>query len=150
MIGVRSFGPGISEAKAAFLDTPKVMRAVDRGRRRALARSGGYIRQVARRSIRPRRGPSPAGQPPHSHTGLLRDHVYFGYDESARSVVVGPAALNRGTRAPETLEFGGRTEKPKWWRGTAKYIRIKARPYMAPALAASKDVIARNFKDQAY
>ena len=141
-------GPGISAAKAAFLDRSAISRAVDRGRRRALARSGGLVRTIARRSMRRRPGRSRPGQPPHAHSGELRDLLFFSYDRSSDSVVVGPAAFARRTGAPATLEFGGRTKKPVWWRGVQKYIRVRPRPTMAPALKKSQPQLAGFWKDQ--
>ncbi len=43
------------KVKSLFLDAVRVKRAVDAGTRRALSKSGAFIRQTARRSLRPRR-----------------------------------------------------------------------------------------------
>lgn len=67
-------------------------------------------------------------QPPRNRTGLLRDKILFAYDPQSESVVVGPALLNGGTGAPETLEFGGVND-----RG----VFVEPRPYMQPAMASS-------------
>lgn len=71
---------------------------------------------------------SKPGQPPRNRTGLLRDKILFAYDPQSESVVVGPALLNGGTGAPETLEFGGRND-----RG----VFVEPRPFMRPAMTAS-------------
>ncbi|TVQ33878.1 MAG: hypothetical protein EA376_01200 [Phycisphaeraceae bacterium] len=127
--------------KNIFLDRPKVRRAVNRAKLRALSRAGAFIRQRARTSIRRRRGSSPPGSPPHSHEGSLRRLILFGYDRASDSVVVGPARLNKPGEAPSVLEFGGRTrvERRRTRRGggrviESKRVRIEARPYMGPAL----------------
>jgi|GEM_PF-423588 len=79
---------------------------------------------------------SKPGEPPRSIWGLLRDHIYFVYDPSRRSVVVGPAKLN-GTSgsAPQALEFGGYVTSQRLGR----QVYIEPRPYMRPALDAEID-----------
>jgi len=124
-----------------FFDRPKVRRAVDRAKRRALSRAGAFIRQRARTSIRKRKGASQPGQPPRSHEGSLRRLILFGFDRASDSVVVGPVRLNKPGEAPSTLEFGGRatvarrrTRKDGKRVTQSKRVRIAARPYMGPAL----------------
>ena len=125
--------------KSLFFDRPKVQRAVDKGKRRALSRAGAFIRQRARTSIRKRRPSSRPGEPPSSHTGLLRRFILFGYDRQRDSVVVGPVGFRR-SRAPNVLEFGGRAivESGRTRRSgrmrKKRTVRIAARPYMRPAL----------------
>ena len=141
--------------KSLFFDRPRVQRAVDRAKRRVLSRAGAFIRTTAKHSIRKRKGSSRPGQPPHSHTGLLRRLILFGYDETTDSVVIGPLGFRR-SNAPNVLEFGGvvktkrsllvraeargRDKRGRFTRG--KFKRIEAgkrliyapRPYMGPAL----------------
>ena len=122
--------------KAMFFDRPKVQRAVNRAKRRSLSRAGAFIRQRARTSIRTRKRTSQPGQPPTSHTGMLRRFILFGYDRRSDSVVVGPVGFRR-SRAPNVLEFGGRTTVETGRRPARKKrrtVRIAARPYMRPAL----------------
>jgi hypothetical protein len=125
--------------KSLFFDRPKVRKAVDHGKRRTLSRAGAFIRQRARTSIRKRRRSSRPGEPPSSHTGLLRRFILFGYDRQRDSVVVGPVGFRR-SQAPNDLEFGGRTivESGRARRSGRKRkkrtVRIAARPYMRPAL----------------
>jgi hypothetical protein len=71
------------------------------------------------------------GQPPKGHGAqLLKKFLYFGYDSTTRSVVVGPAKLSgrRYGMAPSILEGGGAAEIGK------RRVAIEARPYMGPAL----------------
>ena len=126
--------------KSLFFDRPKIRKAVDHGKRRALSRAGAFIRQRARTSIRKRRRFSRPGEPPTSHTGLLRRFILFGYDRQRDSVVVGPVGFRR-SRAPNVLEFGGRAvvETSRARKGSRRQrkkrtVRIAARPYMRPAL----------------
>jgi hypothetical protein len=76
--------------------------------------------------------------------------MFFSYDRTSESVVVGPAAFARRTGAPATLEFGGRVKAPSWWRGVGKYIRVRPRPYMQPAMRASQTKIAEFWKDSVH
>jgi len=141
--------------KKMFFDRKAVMNAIERAERRVLARFGGLVRTIARRSIKRDRKPSEPGRPPHSHTGLLKDNILFGYDPYEQSVIIGPIKLHSGTDAPELLEHGGTvvTKKPRWIptgktrpdgrpqtvrvpAGTA--LKYEARPYMGPAFEAAK------------
>lgn len=134
----------IQEAKANFFDRARVRKAVDRAKRRELARAGGFVRQVARRSIRKRRAISKPGQPPSSHEGSLRRFLFFAWDSRTESVVVGPASF-RGSRAPELLERGGKAEVRRITRKNGKRtVRTeradyRPRPYMRPALRTAVD-----------
>ena len=123
--------------KQLFFDEKKVRDAADRARQRALARFGAYVRTAARTSIRKRRRPSEPGQPPSSHTGLLKRFIFFGYDRQWRSVVIGPTRLNQATGdAPPALEYGGPSRVISGGRRKKKVVRkvtIRARPFMQPA-----------------
>lgn len=136
MIGfrVKAGRSGVAAAKSLFLDRDPIARAIDRGRYRALMRSGGWLRTTAKRTIRPRKGRSKPGAPPHSHEGSLRRLMFFGWDRSSSSVVVGPAAFKRRSGVPRILEQGGSTKLPRYWRGGGRRISIRPRPYMAPAM----------------
>jgi hypothetical protein len=133
MIGLK-----LDEAKGTFFDAPKVIRSVDAATRRVLSKFGAYVRTAARSSIRKRKATSVPGSPPSSHTGLLRQFIFFGYDAANRSVVIGPTRLNStsGT-APETLEYGGSAKIVRRQRGGKRVVstaNIAARPFMHPAL----------------
>ena len=120
-----------------FFDTDRVKRSADAAARRVLSKAGAFVRTTAKHSIRSRKGVSPPGSPPSSHTGLLRRFIFFGYDASRKTVVVGPMRLNQkvGT-APEALEHGGATDVVEGLRGRRRKrrVRIRARPYMGPAM----------------
>ena len=123
--------------KKLFFDRRAVIDAVSRAKRKVLSRMGAFIRTAARSSIRKRKGVSAPGSPPHSHTGLLKRFIFFGYDPQTDSVVIGPAKLNKGGEAPHVLEFGGTTVVEKR-RLSGKHerrrVNIRPRPYMGPAL----------------
>lgn len=135
--------------KSLFFDRPKVMRSVDRAKRRSLSKAGAFIRQRARTSIRKRKRSSPPGQPPSSHTGLLRRFILFGYDRRSDSVVVGPVGFRR-SRAPNVLEFGGRTtveSRRQGRRRNKRTVRIAARPYMRPALEKERSNLPKVWRN---
>lgn len=130
-----------------FFDKQTVLRAVDKAKRAVLSKAGAFIRTTARHSIRTRKGSAPPGKPPHSHTGLLRRFIYFGYDRASDSVVVGPVGFSRST-APRVLEFGGKTEvKRRRRRGKVVKTRavIAARPFMGPALEKERPRLPRHW-----
>jgi hypothetical protein len=114
--------------------TPQVLTAVDKGTRRALFQYGGYVRTVARRSMKPGKTPAPPGQPPRVHTGALKNAIVFAVDMTRRSVVIGPELASSRSNAPAALERGERSRLTT--RRGQRMIRIQPRPYMAPAAAA--------------
>lgn len=136
----------LKAARSNFFDRESVIKAADAARRRVLSRFGAFVRQTAKRSIRKRKGASRPGTPPSSHTGLLRDLIFFVYDRSRESVVIGPTLINRSTGAPETLEYGGdaKIQESRFVSGpkygnrtqrltTSRTIKVAARPYIRPA-----------------
>lgn len=159
-----------------FFDAPAVLRAVDRARRQVLSKQGAFLRTRARSIIRPRKTASAPGEPPHSHTGILRRFLYFSFDPATRSVVVGPARTNQvffdkdrrpvtGT-VPSVLEYGGQiTIKEvhghgRWQRADLRSkrrlaglktryrtVNIAPRPYMSTALALERRALPELWRD---
>ena len=121
-------------AKAGFFDREKVQRAVDASTRRALSRFGAFVRQRAKTSIRTKAGTSPPGQPPYSHTGVLKQFLLFAYDAERKSVVIGPTLIREGSPAPRLLEHGGDTTIAT--RTGPRRARYRPRPFMGPAFRA--------------
>ncbi|HAT10337.1 MAG TPA: hypothetical protein DCS97_07035 [Planctomycetes bacterium] len=124
------------DAQRNFFDRAAVISALDRTTATVFARFGAFVRQRAKTSIRKRKKASPPGSPPSSHLGLLRDNIFFSFDQDSRSLVVGPVLLNgRAHRdAPRALEYGGAfTRRNKRGSYQATY---KARPFMTPAFDA--------------
>jgi len=122
--------------KQMFFDRKAVTGAVDKAARRVLSRFGAFVRRGAKSSIRKRKRVSAPGQPPSSHTGLLKRLIYFGYDRQRRSVVIGPQRLNQKVGdTPAALEYGGTSTVVEGLRNRRKkrHVRIRARPYMGPA-----------------
>ena len=127
----------IAQVKKLFFDRAAVMSAMDKATRRALSKFGAFVRQTSRNSIRSGEGTSAPGQPPRSHTGLLKRFIWFAYQPATRSVVIGPALLNKPAsagEAPALLEYGGvASRRVQAARGGSFHPRYRARPFMRPA-----------------
>lgn len=106
----------------------KVARKAKRASIESLSHAGGAIRLAAVRSIRKRKGPAPAGQPPHTHTRRLPRAIKYAVEKRRQAVVIGPDVESLGT-AGKAHEHGGR------YRGQ----RYAKRPFMGPALEKTKD-----------
>ena len=165
----------IDDVKGAFFDSKKVEDSVSKVEKANLSKAGAFIRRSAIFSIRSGKGSSKPGQPPKSHSGILKKFLYFAFDFSSRSVVVGPALTNQtvanqravGTTIPGVLESGGQealveVQNPRdgqWWKRNSKLrfqegwpqrtrkINVAARPFMAPALQANMAKIPGVWKD---
>jgi len=127
----------IGNYKQFFFDRKTVIGAVDRATRKVFSRFGAFVRRSARSSIRKRKAISKPSTPPSSHVGTLKRLIFFGYDPSKKSVVIGPTPLNGKTEAPPLLEYGGRIVRRNrsGRKVTAKY---GARPFMGPAFEKEK------------
>lgn len=133
-----SFGLTINQMKSMFLDRALIEGKIDRATHVVMVRIGAYIRRTARQSIRRpnKKKKGQPGQPPRNRTGLLKYNIYFFWDATRRSVVIGPSYLQgmpRNPTIPQLLEYGGtirRVSRKSKRSYTAKY---PAYPYMRPA-----------------
>lgn len=153
-------GMSFQAAKRSFFDRDKVIKAMDRKTRAVLFRFGAYTRTRARTSLKYRDGPSVPGRVPHIHKSMrraktskktgetkiqlvspLREFTFFAYDDSAKSVVIGPARLGDkigdGSALP-ALEYGGASEVRDSKTGGTRQVQIQARPWIGPAFEAEK------------
>lgn len=129
-------GMRLQQAKGLFFDRQRVLNSVSRAERRVLSKFGAFVRRGARSSIRKRKRSSKPGQPPSSHTGLLKRNIFFVYEPTRSSVVIGPIRLNQAIGdAPAALEHGGRTQVLVGGRKrhTVRTVSIQPRPFMGPA-----------------
>lgn len=138
---------GYVQMKAGFFDRPKVKRSMDKATHRALSKFGAFVRTRARTSMRKNRGVSKPGQPPFTHTQMLRRGVLFAYEPTRENVVIGPVQLRQGLSqnaadpvsgtVPQVLEYGGQIRIRDRKRGsnliTERIANIEARPFMRPA-----------------
>jgi len=88
----------------------------------SLNHAAASVRMIAMRSIRKRKGASPRGAPPHTHTGLLKKSIVYNVDKKTNTAIVGPSKRIIGP-AGMIHEFGGLQ------RGNI----YSARPFMGPA-----------------
>jgi hypothetical protein len=124
-----------AEFKLGFFDRDKVVKAMDKETRRVLSRFGAFVRQRDRTSQKRRKGISGPGSPPSAHVGLIRDKTFFAYEPVAKSVVIGPAFLNKPNRdALRLVEEGGDTLRVI--KGKARRLHYQARPHTGPAFQA--------------
>lgn len=158
--------------KRLFFDKQRVINAVDSGLRSALSKFGGYVRKTAKSLIKPvpkkdrirwitkngHRIPIPKtsapGMPPYSRTGLLKRFIFYSWDNSSKSVVIGPEKLPIKGQVPHALEYGGATYAPEYDRDVngrmisrERRVTIKPRPFMHPALEMSKPQLPPLIKD---
>ena len=135
-----------ADARAGFFDREKVLRAVDKAQRKVFSKFGAFTRKRAKSSIRKRKKISALGSAPSSHTGTLKKLIYFSYDATKRSVVIGPTLFRQDSKAPSLLEFGGTTTiTPK--RRKVFIARYKPRPFMGPAFQAELPGLPAMWKD---
>ena len=132
--------------KEMFFDRDKVRRKTDSAARRVLGKFGAFVRRAARSSIRKRKRTSALGEPPSSHTGLLRKFIFFGYDRADRTVVIGPIPLRAKAEAPELLEHGGRVHR-KVGKRRRRTMTYRPRPFMGPAFEINKPKLPAMWKD---
>ena len=114
--------PTLQVAMKTFLDRESVVSAMTKKERSALTRIGGWIRTTMKRSMRPATiatphspsGPLGIGKPPRYHSKLLRNMIFFYYDATRHSVIVGPTLVPTnpdvkpiGKTIPQLLDEGG-------------------------------------------
>jgi len=136
--------------KKMFFSSPEVTSRVDKATRKVLSKFGAFVRQRAKTSMPVRIKISQPGDPPHSHTRLLRKNIFFGYDIWRRGVVIGPILLpGRGdTGALPALEKGGISQDTKRFQGKpGRPTYIRARPFMLPAFEKEKPWLMELWRD---
>lgn len=98
-----------------------------------------------------RRASAPEGKPPRSVLGLLKQFLFFVWDPTSRSCVIGPAKLNqKGDDVPEALEKGGTVRVisgPRSNRRVVRTVKIAPHPYMGPALEKEAPNLAGQWAD---
>lgn len=153
--------------KSLFFNSKAVLSKVDGATRRVLSKFGAFVRTTAKQSIRKRKAISRPGNPPSSHVGTLKRLIFFGYDPSQRSVVIGPAPFGKG-KAPALLEYGGHeraatmmvaygeigrsatgqfTTRSRREIPAGTLMRIAPRPFMGPAFEKEKPKLPAMWAD---
>jgi hypothetical protein len=109
-------------------DFAKVERKAREGTFQSLGHAGGYIRKVARHSIKRSPKPSAPGRPPHTRRGAIKAAMRYAVAEDRQSVVIGPDVSVIGDSG-KAHEFGGRYRRE----------RYPKRAFMGPALNEARD-----------
>ena len=115
-----------------FFDKGPVLKGVDRAEKEALGKAGAFVRRTARRSMRHKKT-KPTG-PPATHTGGIRNFIFFSYERFRSEVIIGPTLFRRGSKrlgvpsGAELQEFGGKAKI------NGRSVRYPARSYMGPAM----------------
>lgn len=132
-------------------DEKKILTPAEKAERKILMGFGGYVRSVARRSIK-KGGPfdkSYDGQSPVGHANeLYRNFIAFGYDEKRHEVSNAEPMLTgtRGDIAPEKIEYGG-TERIIVGNGARRRM-IVARYAPRPAMRLAYEAAVKKFLPQ--
>lgn len=135
-----------------FFDREAVIKAAGKARVKVLSKRGAFIRRRAQTSMRYKKKrdakgktiASAPGSPPLAHKSegaLLRKLLFFSYDFSSDSTVIGPTAIGKG-EAPALNEFGGYA-----LRG-GKVAKYPERAFMQPALEAETPAMPKDWQNQ--
>lgn len=145
------FGMNFRSATRQFFDTKKIERAVKRGIRNSLSYFASYTRKAAQWSIKKRNKPSEPGQPPSSHTGVLKDFIFYWLDKTQGVALIGPVVTSKSPygeiTVPQILEEGGTVVRAVKGKNELEVITIAARPYMGPAFEKAKAKLPNIWKD---
>jgi hypothetical protein len=138
------FGAKVTRTK---LNDRAALQALDKAVRRWAFQAGAYVRKVMQSSIKDSDKPSRPGQPPHSHTGILRRFIRFAVIAQEEKVIIGPKKLpSKVGQQPRVLEFGGVSEtkgkggrdvQGRFTKSVRKTSQRAARPFARPALLKS-------------
>ena len=144
----KRFGPGgkkgpmqILGSVGVFFDGDEINKRKDKEKVKALMAAGAFVRTIAKRSIKKggKKGKvSSPGQPPRRHVTPGINTIFFVHEKTRDSVIVGPVKFQSGgTKILQTLEGGGSIKairtNPKTKKKESKVMKIKPRPFMAPA-----------------
>jgi len=121
------------------LKLQQLKKKVRSGMVRSLGHAGGYLRRVARNSIRKKRKRSdyaPEGKPPRTLRGRLKAAIFYKVMPDKQSVIIGPA-FSVIDRVGRVHEKGGRYKKERFPR----------RPFMGPALEKTRPRLPKFWAD---
>jgi len=115
-------------------EIPKLLRKARRANIQSMHHAAGYLRKVAKNSIKNKPGPSEAPAPPHTHTKRLKHAILYAVEPGRQSAVIGTDVRKFG-KAGKPHEHGGR------YMGQT----FKRRPFMRPALLATIPKLPRHW-----
>ncbi len=161
-------GFGFHVSLDMFFDRAGIIAKMDEKTNKVLSNTGAFARTVMQRGMKYRKSPSPVGGYPSAHRGnpLLREKIRFGYDEATKSVVIGPALLDKtdkevaaaGKTVPELINYGGVVMRRKVYDPKLKQIRhlhrtqkpipwhYGARPFAELTLPIASKKLAENME----
>ena len=149
----------LAKVKSLFFDAKELVEKLDPETRKALSKFGAFVRRRAKSSLKYGTASSPPGSPPTVHrtqsrtktnkngavkvqmVSPLRELLFFKYDPSSKSAVIGPELGGSKSGAPETLEEGGTAKV------FGRTLSVAARPTMRPAFAAELGNVMGNFRN---
>lgn len=139
-----------ASVKSFFFDRKEITQKLDPETRKALSKFGAFVRRTSKSSLKYGDKPSPVGKPPTVHrsqgftrkkkvkgqvvqqpSSPMRELIFFSYDPTTRSVVVGPTLGGSKSSAPEMQEHGGTNVIAV--DGVRKIAHYRPRPFMRPA-----------------
>jgi hypothetical protein len=141
------FNVGLRTAKSNFFDRAAVQKATDQATNRNLSRFGAFVRTRSRSSIRKRKAISEPGQPPSSHVGTLKKFIFFSFEPTTRSVVIGPVKTSGRGEAPALLEYGGTAAFVPPRKRRPVTARFRPRPFMTPAFDEEQKKLPALWRD---
>jgi len=129
------------------LDNAKLKRSLKRKERTTLARVGAFARSAIRRSMK--KGPKKrstyknhlaSDAPPRYYTRILKDNIFFVYDDKNGEVTIGPVKKTSQYVIPRKhktvaalIEKGGTATINATRRSPAVTARYKSHPFVLPA-----------------
>lgn len=171
---------------ATFFDRKAILSAVDRAGKRWLPYAAGYVRKTIKNLVK-RKGKaraqpkgararvtwmeeiqqtpaSPAGSPPYTHTGFIRDEIVYWWSwgmkmarvTASRSPWLSGLHEHGGTVSMQVWQqTGGKTQiyrtRPRFTRGLmlrkTVQVRYPARPFYGPGLEKATPKIMGNWKN---
>lgn len=105
------------------MDVQTILKKQKRANITSLGRGAALVRTIASRSVRSRKKPSAAGNPPHTQTKRLKKGTVFAVEKNYGRAVIGPSFDFVGASGA-AHEHGGRYGKE----------RFPKRSFMQPAL----------------
>lgn len=132
------------------IDRARMIRAYDRGERRALSRGAARIRLYSRRRMRRRKRAARPGEGPTVRQGQLKRFLLYAYEPQTGTAVIGVKKLP-GARSdtPAILEHGGVISR-EVGRGRDRRrarVRYEKRPATGPGLDQGRGELPGFWRD---
>ncbi len=156
----------MTASKSNYFDGALIQTKVAEANRRVFGRFGGYVRKVAKTSIKKapkidvvtgqRLGPgrrkkgvvtrdaiADVGKPPYAHLGTIGQMLFYAVEPE--SVVIGPERAKAGTL--RALEEGGEITIGPKGRRKGRQVTLGKHPFMQPAFQLGLGQLMEWYKD---